>query len=270
MFKFFSKSVCEKFCVSTVVLLLLLSESSDFAWAACNACSVTSNLACVSQTEFQVCIGGLPTGTATSCPNGYICSTSSTSICVSSTDTSVVGDCIQCGNCDATQTFACTGVRTYALCLGLSSASSLGGSCAPYHVCSIDYQYICGNETLGILPTCSTADEAVSTTTTESTTTTTSSGSVTVTDPVAYCQTIQQNGRFPVGNELTTTCKQYVYCFVNNNVWSGALYYCPGATYFDSATRYCSPSVPARCDSSTQSLYLRGYELVFDDAETVE
>lgn len=63
---------------------------------------------------------------------------------------------------------------------------------------------------------------------------------------------------------------RYVYCFVNNNVWSGALYYCPGATYFDSATRYCSPSVPARCDSSTQSLYLRGYELVFDDAETVE
>ncbi|XP_050333285.1 uncharacterized protein LOC126761287 [Bactrocera neohumeralis] len=268
MFKLISES-----CMSAIFLLLLFSDSPNYASAACNSCSVTTNLACVSKTEFSVCVNGLPTGTASGCPDGYICSTTAASICVSSTGTSIVGDCEECKTCDTSHTFACTGVRTYALCLGTDSISDLGGSCAPYHVCSIDYPYICGNETLGITPTCSTADGTDTTTTTETTTTTiatTTSGSVIVTDPVAYCQTLQQSGRFPVGNELSTTCKQYVYCFVNNSVWSGVLYYCPGDTYFDSTTRYCSPTIPARCSSSRRSLYLRGYEIVFDDGEIIE
>lgn len=258
MFKLISKSRA-----LIVILLLLFSKSSNFVSAVCNACSGKTNLACVSQTQFQVCVDGIPTGTPTSCPSGYFCSTISTSICEPSGDTSVVGDCDECNVCDDNKTFACTGVRTYALCLGTTTVSNLGGTCAPYHVCSIDYEYICGNETLGIEPTCSTADEQA--TTTVSTTSTTSSASVIVSDPAAYCKTIQQNGRFPVGNELTTTCQQYVYCFINNNVWSGALYLCPGATYFDSSSRYCSPVVPARCASSTQSLYLETFELRFDN-----
>ncbi|XP_050333153.1 uncharacterized protein LOC126761211 [Bactrocera neohumeralis] len=258
MFKLISES-----CLLTVVLLLFLfSKSSNIVSAACNSCSVGSNLACASQTQFQVCVDGLPTGTPTSCPTGFICSTISASICVSSTGTSIVGDCEECKTCDSSHTFACTGVRTYALCLGTDSISDLGGNCAPHHVCSIDYPYICGNESLGIPPTCPT--------TVDSPTTTTTSGSVIVTNPVAYCQTIQQNGRFAVGNELKTTCQQYVYCFINGNVWSGAIYYCPSDTYFDTSSRYCSPVVPARCVSSTQLLYLGASEPSFDDVQGIK
>ncbi|XP_054086164.1 uncharacterized protein LOC128921798 [Zeugodacus cucurbitae] len=172
MFKF-------KSYVPTAILVLLFSNSSNFVTAICNACSRTTNLACISQTHFQVCVNGIPTGTPTSCPSGYICSTTSNGICRSIDDTNTVGDC------------------------------------------------------------------------TESTTVGTTTTNRYFFNPVAFCQTIQINGRFPVGNNLTTTCKAYVYCFINGNVWSGALYFCPGATYFDSSTRYCTPNVPARCVSST-------------------
>ncbi|XP_039964164.1 uncharacterized protein LOC120777096 [Bactrocera tryoni] len=249
-------------CLLTVVLLLFLfSKSSNIVSAACNSCSVGSNLACASQTQFQVCVDGLPTGTPLSCPSEYICSTTAANICVPSDNTSVDGDCTECYICDASQTFACTGVRTFALCLGTKAVSNIGGNCALYLVCSIDYPHICGDETM-IPPTCPT--------TVDSPTTTTTSGSVIVTNPVAYCQTIQQNGRFAVGNELKTTCQQYVYCFINGNVWSGAIYYCPSDTYFDTSSRYCSPVVPARCVSSTQLLYLGASEPSFDDVQGME
>ncbi|XP_049318112.1 uncharacterized protein LOC105222122 isoform X2 [Bactrocera dorsalis] len=205
--------------------------------------------------NFQECVGGLPTGTPLSCPSGYICSTTAANICVPSDNTNVVGDCTECIICDASQTFACTGVRTFALCLGTKAISNIGGNCTPNLVCSIDYPYICGDETM-IAPTC--------------TTTTITSGSVIVTNPVAFCQTIQQNGRFPVGNKLKTTCQQYVYCFINGNVWSGTIYYCPSDTYFDTSSRYCSPVVPARCVSSTQLLYLGNSEPSFDDEQGME
>ncbi|XP_050333152.1 uncharacterized protein LOC126761210 [Bactrocera neohumeralis] len=261
MFKLKSESY-----VLTVVLLLLFSKSSNIAFAVCNACSI-SNFACTSQTQFQVCVEGLPTGTPLSCPSGYICSTTAANICVPSDNTSVDGDCTECYICDASQTFACTGVRTFALCLGTKAVSNIGGNCAPYLVCSIDYPHICGDETM-IAPTCPTADELA--TTVDSPTTTTTSGSVIVTNPVAFCQTIQQNGRFPVGNELKTNCQQYVYCFINGNVWSGAIYYCPSDTYFDTSSRYCSPVVPARCVSSAQLLYLGTSESSFDDVQGME
>ncbi|CAD7002594.1 uncharacterized protein LOC101457737 isoform X2 [Ceratitis capitata] len=243
-----------------LLLLLLLCAKCLKVTAICNTCNSVTNLACVSTTQFQVCINGLPTGSATSCPTGYICSTASTSICAPSSGQNVVGDCTACNTCDSTLTFACTGVRTYALCLGSATPSDLTGSCEPYHICSIDYEFICGNATEGVTPTCA-STETTETTTAVSTTTTTDASIVT--NPVTYCQTLQQNGRFPVGNDLTTTCKQYVYCFINNAVWSGALYYCPGATYFDSNTRYCTANVPQRCTSTTQTLSLRDAELDF-------
>uniref|UniRef100_A0A034WJ83 Chitin-binding type-2 domain-containing protein n=1 Tax=Bactrocera dorsalis TaxID=27457 RepID=A0A034WJ83_BACDO len=253
--------------VLTAVLLLLFSKSWNIVFAACNSCSVMTNLACTSQTQFQVCVDSLPTGTPTRCPLGYICSTTAPNICVPS-DMSVYGDCTECNICDASQTFACTGVRTFALCLGTKVISNIGGNCASYHICNINYPYICGNESLGIAPTCPIADELA--TTVDSPTTTTASGSVIVTNPVAFCQTIQQNGRFSVGNELKTTCQQYVYCFIKGNVWSGAIYYCPSDTYFDTSSRYCSPVVPVRCVSSTQLLYLGASELSFDEVRGIE
>ncbi|XP_067646515.1 uncharacterized protein [Eurosta solidaginis] len=239
--------------------------------ANCNVCS-ESSLACVSLTQFSVCVNDLPTETVTSCPTGYICSTTSTSICELSAGDNVIGDCSDCNTCDATRTFACTGLRTYALCLGTTTVSDLGGTCAPYHVCNIDYKYICGNSTMGIQATCPSTGETETTTTTETSTTdttqtvattTTQSQIVSVTNPLSYCQTLQQNGRFPAGNELTTTCKQYVYCFVNRSVWYGALYFCPGSTYFNSSSRYCTPNIPARCLGNTQRLALRSFDLNF-------
>ncbi|XP_049314695.1 uncharacterized protein LOC115066278 [Bactrocera dorsalis] len=122
-----------------------------------------TNLACTLQTQFQVCVDGLPTGTPLSCPSGYIYSTTAANICIPRDNTSVVGDCVECHICDASQTFACTGVRTFALCLGTKAISNIVGSYAPYLVCSIDYPHICGKESLGIPPTCPIADELATT-----------------------------------------------------------------------------------------------------------
>ncbi|XP_018795774.1 PREDICTED: uncharacterized protein LOC108973165, partial [Bactrocera latifrons] len=138
--------------VLTIILLLLFSKSSNIAFAICNACSI-SNFYCASQTQFQVCVNGLPTGTALSYPDGYICSITVANICVPS----------------ASQPFPALVLHPL-----------------------------------------------------DSPTTTTTSGSVIVTNRVSFYQTIQQMVVF-----------QYVYCFINGNVWSGAIYDCPSATYFD-------------------------------------
>ncbi|XP_017461719.1 PREDICTED: uncharacterized protein LOC108355056 [Rhagoletis zephyria] len=171
--------------------------------AVCNVCSTTNNLACVSNTQFKQCdLQGIPSGEATSCLTGFVCSTATAAICQPSDGIGIVPACSECNTCDATNTFACTGVRTYALCRGTTTVSDSGGSCKEYEVCNRGNAAICANATATNQPSCPTVVEPTTP----------------VTNSVEYCKSVQQRGRFPVGDDLTTTCRQLVHCFHINSV----------------------------------------------------
>lgn len=110
----------------------------------CNICSSTG-LACVSGTQFQVCILNLPTGPITTCPSGTVCTTEGGNIC-QGIGPNVVQGCKDCNKCDATNTFACTSANTFTLCLGTTSPNvEFVGTCQTDYVCNINNPYICGS-----------------------------------------------------------------------------------------------------------------------------
>ncbi|XP_030372460.1 uncharacterized protein LOC115622601 [Scaptodrosophila lebanonensis] len=229
---------------------LQLGIAVSLVFGDCNTCTYPSQVACVSDTQFQFCKDSSPTGPVNSCPDGSVC-TGGSVICE---DSSVAESaCSGCNVCNQNQTFACTGPRTFALCLGTSNVSSITGNCAPYHVCNIDTPHICGNETLGTPATCSFLD---STTPPDSTTAPTTAPTPDPTDPTAYCRLIQNTGRFPYGILLESTCRQYISCYIRNGVWNGIVYYCPYNTFFDSAGRICTANVPPRCTTGIQNIRL--------------
>ncbi|EDW36494.1 GL10345 [Drosophila persimilis] len=215
--------------------------------AECNACSTASNVSCASNTTFQFCSDdSVPIQPAYSCPPGYYC-TATTVIC----SKSVALRACNCGSCN--DYFACLTDRTYALCLGSSSPSQLGGSCGSDHVCDSTSPYICVNATSGSQPTCPADSD-------------TSPGGV---DPIgltptAYCGIIQQTGKFPYGIDPETTCRQYISCTVNATslIWKGALNDCPGLTYYDSSTKYCTTKLPPRCSAGVATLSLSNLYLL--------
>ncbi|KAH8364249.1 hypothetical protein KR084_004872 [Drosophila pseudotakahashii] len=221
---------------TTGVLLALYILGSQ---ADCNVCASVSQVACISNTSFQFCTSGLPFGPAYTCPTGYYC-TANDATC--NTD-AALRSCIGCGSCNSNNTFACLTARTFALCLGTATPSQILGSCGLGYVCDYNNANICGTPATGSQATCP------------------GDGSATGVDPTgitptAYCSIVQQRGRFPYGINLNTTCRQYIYCFLNSTVWGGGLYTCPGQTYFNSTSRYCDTQVPARCTYGVASLRL--------------
>uniref|UniRef100_D3TQY3 Hypothetical conserved protein n=1 Tax=Glossina morsitans morsitans TaxID=37546 RepID=D3TQY3_GLOMM len=227
----------------------------------CNECSSVNNLACVSQTQFQVCVNGLPQGTVNSCPTGFACSTNTAIICQPN-QMGFSASCSNCNQCDDSKTFACTGVRTYALCLGNTFPSDITGSCAPFHVCNINYPQICGNATTGISPTCPPANAATETSTASPTPPTPPTPPALPPPPPRpttippgfitnyvqfFCQSVRSNTRFPLPGELDATCRRYIYCFLNKGVWFGQVYTCPGNTFFNQPMQLCSSQRPFNC-----------------------
>lgn len=102
-------------------------------------------MACVSETEYQFCVNNIPSGTGANCPTGYVCSTATDVICVPN----VVGNeatCNECNQCDANLVFACTGVNTYALCLGTNNPTADIHTCPSGQVCNINSPQICSPE----------------------------------------------------------------------------------------------------------------------------
>uniref|UniRef100_A0A1A9UP64 Chitin-binding type-2 domain-containing protein n=1 Tax=Glossina austeni TaxID=7395 RepID=A0A1A9UP64_GLOAU len=194
----------------------------------CNECSSVNNLACVSQTQFQVCVNGLPQGTVTSCPTGFACSTNTAIICQPN-QMGFSASCSNCNQCDDSKTFACTGVRTYALCLGNTFPSDITGSCAPFHVTASPTP-----PTLPALPP-------------PPPTPTTIPPGVITNYVQFFCQSVRSNTRFPLPRELDATCRRYIYCFLNNGVWSGQVYTCPGNTFFNQPMQLCSSQRPINC-----------------------
>ncbi|KAH8319383.1 hypothetical protein KR067_006073, partial [Drosophila pandora] len=201
--------------VVVVLGMFILDTEAD-----CNVCSSVTNVACVSDTDFQICsTAELPTGSVYSCPTGYYC-TANAGICDTN---SAFKSCVGCGTCNAGSTFACLSATTFALCLGTTTPSTIGGSCGTAYVCDMNNPNICGTPASGSQATCP-------------------SGSVTpgvdptTMTPTEYCEIVQKRGRYPYGADLNTTCRQYIYCHLTNSTWIGGLYDCPGLTYFNSTS----------------------------------
>ncbi|XP_039486473.1 uncharacterized protein LOC120448505 [Drosophila santomea] len=207
--------------------------------ADCNVCASVSNVACISNTAFQFCSSALPSGPVYTCPTGYYCTADD----VTCNTNVALRSCIGCGTCDSSNTFACLTATTFALCLGTSTPSQLVGSCGSSNVCNFNNPYICGSPAAGTQATC--PGDGTGTGVDVSTIT-----------PTTYCSMVQQHGRFPVGIDLNTTCRQYIYCFLNASTWAGGLYDCPGQTYFNSSSKYCGTAVPARCTTGVATLTL--------------
>ncbi|XP_017109879.2 uncharacterized protein [Drosophila bipectinata] len=221
-------------------LLIFLAFAILGCQAACNVCSATTGHSCISATEFQFCSSSsVAIGTTYTCPTGYYC-TDSAILC--SSDSSLVS-CSGCNKCSTDNRFACTSRNTFALCLGSATPStSLGGTCGPNYVCNVNEANICVNPTQ-YPTTCWSSGTG-------------NCGSTTITDANEYCRGVGTIGRYPYGGVTSTTCKQYVYCYVVSGVFYGNVYSCPGATYFDSTTQQCTTATQARCSDSVQCLTL--------------
>ncbi|XP_064541331.1 uncharacterized protein LOC135430556 [Drosophila montana] len=230
-----------------VLVLLLLAIGVQDCRADCNICSASSNAACVSETQFMFCEDNLPIQPINSCPSGTYC-TAQAAICQADSN---MRSCNSCSMCNSGMTHACLGVRTFALCLGTLTPSSITGSCAPNYVCNLENPNICSSATSGSQATCPLVDDELSTTM--------SPGSFV--DPTTYCSYIQQAGRFPYGNTLETTCKEYINCYLSSSSWYGALYYCPGSTYFQPTSKMCNTTIPPTCTSGVRNLQLRSLRL---------
>ncbi|KAI8126447.1 hypothetical protein FF38_04687 [Lucilia cuprina] len=217
--------------------------------AQCNVCSAVNQMACVSQTEYQFCVNNTPSGAVNTCPTDYVCSTATATICLPNS-AGVTATCSDCNKCDLSLVFACTGVTTYALCLGQTTPSTDTGTCGAGQVCNINTAQICTTPSAGLTATCPTGGSTITT----STTTTTAATPTFTTPPTVptyaqyFCQVMRINKRFQVPSEFDTSCRRYIYCFkTTTGTWSGQIYTCAGSTYFDPVSLYCVASRPSSC-----------------------
>ncbi|KAM7358928.1 uncharacterized protein ACRADG_003715 [Cochliomyia hominivorax] len=213
--------------------------------AECNVCSNTTHMACVSQSEYRFCVNNTPSGTVTTCPSGYVCSTATSVICLPNA-AGVEPTCSDCNKCDINLVFACTGVSTYSLCSGQTTPTGVSGTCGANQVCNINSPRICVDAAANN-PTCPTSG-SIGTTTSTTTTATPTFPSTIPTYAQYFCNVMRQNTRFPVPTNFDNTCKKYIYCFRTfAGVWSGQIYTCAGSTYFDPNSLYCVNNKPSSC-----------------------
>ncbi|XP_016933435.2 uncharacterized protein [Drosophila suzukii] len=228
-------------------LLIFLGVSIVGCRAACNTCN-SNSVSCISDTEFQFCSTSTPPapiGNLYTCPTGYYC-TAGTPVC-SSLESSRA--CPGCNVCSADNRFACTSRNTFALCLGGTTPStSIGGSCGTDLVCSLSNPNICGSPAMNIV-TCSGSGSGTC-------------GSTTISNATEFCESIKQIGRFPYGRVTSTTCRQYVNCYISAGVYYGNVYTCPGKTYFDSTSKLCTTETQARCSDTVSCLTLNNRLLI--------
>ncbi|XP_016991370.1 mucin-5AC [Drosophila rhopaloa] len=236
--------------LSLVLLVACLVSSTR---GTCNVCNAVNNLTCYSSTQMQACqVGVLSTATPTACPSGYVCASGSSGVLCQPQDASGGGqaDCQECNKCDASQTFACTGSQSFALCLGTDTVQDSVGTCASGYVCNINDTQICGLPANGVMPTCSYTDDTTTSTTSSTTSTTTTPGTPSTSSASAYCAAVQSQGKYAVGYNAYTTCRQYIYCTLVSGSWIGETYTCPGTLFFDSASGMCESDMPSTCSTT--------------------
>lgn len=138
-----------QFLFASLVSWCLLSSTQ----ATCNVCNSVNNLTCYSSTQMQACdASGTPTGSPTDCPTGYVCVSGTGGVLCEPEDSTggSQADCQECNKCDSSQTFACTGTSTFALCLGTDTVQNSTGTCADGYVCNINDTQICGLSSGGV------------------------------------------------------------------------------------------------------------------------
>ncbi|KAH8336053.1 hypothetical protein KR067_011906 [Drosophila pandora] len=239
-----------QFLFAFLVSWCLLSSTQ----ATCNVCNSVNNLTCYSSTQMQACdASGTPTGSPTDCPSGYVCVSGTSGVLCKPEDSTggSQADCQECNKCDTSQTFACTGTSTFALCLGTDTVQNSTGTCADGYVCNINDTQICGLSSGGVAPTCSYADDT--TTTTSTTAATTTAATPSTSSASSYCGAVQSQGKFAVGNDAYTTCRQYIECNLVSGSWVGQTYTCPGSLYFSSSASLCVATMPSTCSTSVSS-----------------
>ncbi|XP_017071781.2 A-agglutinin anchorage subunit [Drosophila eugracilis] len=231
-------------------LLLLLGCLVSSTRGTCNVCNTVNNLTCYSSTQMQACQADvLSTATPTDCPSGYVCVSGSSGVLCEPEDTAdSQADCQECNKCDATETFACTGTQSFALCLGTDTVQNSVGTCASGYVCNINDTQICGLPADGVMPTCSYTDDT--TTSSTSSTTSTTAATPSTSSASSYCAAVQSQGKYAVGYIADTTCHQYIYCTLVSGSWVGQTYTCPGSMYFDSSSSMCVTTMPSTCSTT--------------------
>ncbi|XP_017840368.2 uncharacterized protein LOC108598263 [Drosophila busckii] len=230
------------------LLLLLLGSWVGHTVGTCNVCNSVNSMACYSMNQVQACdANNLPTLRPYDCPAGYVCVSGRQGVlCRPAISASGQADCQQCNKCDASRTFACTDTTSFSLCLGTDMPQNSRGTCAEGYVCNNNNStQICRLAT-AVAPTCSYADDTTTTTTTSTTTAAPTTPSPQG-DPTAYCAAVQQQGRFAVGPDAASTCRQYIHCRLLNDQWLGQRYTCPGSTFFDARANLCVTSMPETC-----------------------
>ncbi|EDX09766.1 mucin-5AC [Drosophila simulans] len=245
-----SNRVCLPLGLPLVLFLLGCLVSSTRG--TCNVCNAVNNLTCYSSTQMQPCqVDVLSTATPTDCPSGYVCVSGSSGVLCQPEDSASdsQADCQECNRCDETQTFACTGTQSFALCLGTDTVQDSVGTCASGYVCNINDTQICGLPAGGVMPTCSYTDDST-TTTVSSTTSSTTAAPPSTSSASTYCAAVQSQGKYAVGYNAYTTCRQYIYCTLVGGSWIGQTYTCPGSMYFDSASKMCVSTMPSTCSTT--------------------
>uniref|UniRef100_A0A1L8EIU7 Putative secreted protein n=1 Tax=Haematobia irritans TaxID=7368 RepID=A0A1L8EIU7_HAEIR len=242
------------------LIIFLLAHNIRYLWANCNVCLTATQMACVSETEFQFCVNNLPMGPVSRCPDGFICTTTTTAICQPN-GMGFEPTCGECNKCNSALTFACTGTNTYALCLGTNVPSPIAtGTCGAGLVCNLNSPQICGDPTNGNPATCPAVNDNSTTPTptpnpTPRPTPIPTTGPTTVHPTInppsfaqSFCQNVKINARMSLPANMNKGCKHYIYCFLTTNAtWSGQIYTCPGSTYFDDQTKYCVVKKPVGC-----------------------
>uniref|UniRef100_A0A1L8EJ99 Putative secreted protein n=1 Tax=Haematobia irritans TaxID=7368 RepID=A0A1L8EJ99_HAEIR len=254
---------------------ILLIIGSHITWAKCNVCLTETQMTCVSKTEFRVCSNNLPLGPVNTCPEGFICSTVTPVICRPSGQ-GFESTCGECNKCNHDLTFACTGVKTYALCLGQNKPSAIAtGTCGEGFVCNIDSPQLCVNMTGGIRSTCP-LDNEITTERTTSTTTvptqiqldTKDQHETPTADPseafaLSTCESVKMNTRIPLPPDMNMDCRNYIQCFVDNfGKWFGKILSCPYGRYFNPITQSCGFIRPLECSVQQLSNYFKKFSIV--------
>ncbi|KAH8378979.1 hypothetical protein KR009_002400 [Drosophila setifemur] len=241
------------------------------ACSECGACDVDNTFACLTANTFALCLGTTsPSQLVGSCGSSYVCdrdnpkicgltSAGSQATCSSGSDSTLPG----VDPTTMTPTEYCaivqqTGRYPYGV--------DLDTTCRMYIYCTYKSNvwsgtlYNCPGHTYFNSTARYCANICVSPTLSPTTCLSSNSGncgSTTITNATEYCQTIQTKGKFPYGGDTSTTCKQYVYCYIYAGVYYGNVYSCPGSTYFDSTSQLCTTQTQARCSDTVQCLNLQ-------------
>ncbi|XP_075159490.1 uncharacterized protein LOC142232726 [Haematobia irritans] len=158
----------------------------------CNICSNTTNIVCISKSEYRICENNTGSPNIFRCPNNFHCSSEMDDGICYSISSGVPPSCTSCRQCSIHSIFTCTSPNTFALCLETNVVSpNATGVCAPGLVCNEDLPELCGDPEDGILPSCPWSDINIYTT------------SVSLSEYAqGFCKAIQINKRFAIPYEL--------------------------------------------------------------------